>query len=879
MDTKQENDNISILYKNFISYLEQENNNLNQIIADYNQLSTKSVWVDILGIFLKYPNSMLSKYRLKILKDTLRDKKFNFTYFLESCINILVDYYSYESHQLSNKEDLIKYWKKNNISVFRIFLSFIINDGYNINNYREIEANFDIINNFYKEYLDTIFNNFLGYCRDYIINKKINIMVDYIIRLFNFISDTRNETIDDKLFKSISRLFFKTELNGVIPVLEDNLKNYIEKDKIIKNIFLFFDIQTQEIKLEICDYLIFIETLNGKIEPQNKNFLLIFFEYLNENQLINFFNNNKNENIKNYDLGKLINIQNTNIIKENLINYKNNDEEKENNNIIYEEKKETQQNKENEEIENNKEIEMLKNNLKPKTIKKYFEEQIKKYSKIYNNKNKKFYLAEIINSKTINNILDYSINNNYFPLVNEIFLNLKQMINNLYKNYPGKNIFGFVVINEKEYIYTFNNDDIIDRFLLNAKNIKKSKYLDLISDNKSLSSFSNYSETIENKINLNDKESNSTSSKISNKSNKANRFSNEFKFDKILSNTIEYDVPYFKAPEFENNVNHLFRSIFDLDILPNFFFPISINKNSDIKNKYKSSGIKNEYKSSGIKSEYKSSGIKSSVIKNKYKRRRNIIEYKSRPIKNIDINSDESQNKQYLTFSEYNSSLFYHFLEADGAYINKSNNKIAPNLNSNICPFYNHRTFYIKNKKGKYFYEEKDEDLYITKKSIIITESKLSIPKQIEDFSFDIQYFKKDLDKTLIFTLNKLIRKIDFYSQYAKYEILEEEEDIKNYSFQLFLLYNNIPIDDLEEIIKENLKLLIDNNYIKNEFILKIMYFGPNLGTYNINKMQKEFNNLKNNFKRLEKNNIDLKNELNEMKKREKNNIDLKHNF
>ena len=60
MDAKQENDNISILYKNFISYLEQENNNLNQIIADYNQLSTKSVWVDILGIFLKYPNSMLS---------------------------------------------------------------------------------------------------------------------------------------------------------------------------------------------------------------------------------------------------------------------------------------------------------------------------------------------------------------------------------------------------------------------------------------------------------------------------------------------------------------------------------------------------------------------------------------------------------------------------------------------------------------------------------------------------------------------------------------------------------------------------------------------------------------------------------------------------
>ena len=303
-------------------------------------------------------------------------------------------------------------------------------------------------------------------------------------------------------------------------------------------------------------------------------------------------------------------------------------------------------------------------------------------------------------------------------------------------------------------------------------------------------------------------------------------------------------------------MNHLFRSIFDLDILPNFFFPISINKNSDIKNKYKSCGIKNEYKSSGT-----------------------IIEYKSRPIKNIDINSDESQNKQYLTFSEYNSSLFYHFLEADGAYINKSNNKIAPNLNSNICPFYNHRTFYIKNKKGKYFYEEKDEDLCITKKSIIIAESKLSIPKQIENFSFDIQYFKKDLDKTLIFTLNKLIRKIDFYSQYAKYEILEEEEDIKNYSFQLFLLYNNIPIDDLEEIIKENLKLLIDNNYIKNEFILKIMYLGPNLGTYNINKMQKEFNNLKNNFKRLEKTNIDLKNELNEMKEREKNNIYLKNNF
>ena len=67
-------------------------------------------------------------------------------------------------------------------------------------------------------------------------------------------------------------------------------------------------------------------------------------------------------------------------------------------------------------------------------------------------------------------------------------------------------------------------------------------------------------------------------------------------------------------------------------------------------------------------------------------------------------------------------------------------------------------TFVVKMKE-KYELTSIDEELTIGPKTIFIIESKLSIPKNIINFSFNEKYEKSILSNTLIFTLYKLIRK------------------------------------------------------------------------------------------------------------------------
>ena len=52
------------------------------------------------------------------------------------------------------------------------------------------------------------------------------------------------------------------------------------------------------------------------------------------------------------------------------------------------------------------------------------------------------------------------------------------------------------------------------------------------------------------------------------------------------------------------------------------------------------------------------------------------------------------------------------------------------------------KTFVIYKKNEKYAIESFDEDLIIEPKTIIINESKLSIPKNIINFSFEQKYEK-----------------------------------------------------------------------------------------------------------------------------------------
>ena len=87
-----------------------------------------------------------------------------------------------------------------------------------------------------------------------------------------------------------------------------------------------------------------------------------------------------------------------------------------------------------------------------------------------------------------------------------------------------------------------------------------------------------------------------------------------------------------------------------------------------------------------------------------------------------------------------------------------------------------------------------------------------------------------------------------------KNEILNNPEEIIGYKFLFCLIYNNIPIKNINEIIKNDLQTLIDKGYIKDEFKIKIIYVIPNLGTYNLNLIQTEVENNKNKIKESERN-------------------------
>ena len=176
----------------------------------------------------------------------------------------------------------------------------------------------------------------------------------------------------------------------------------------------------------------------------------------------------------------------------------------------------------------------------------------------------------------------------------------------------------------------------------------------------------------------------------------------------------ELNLGYYKGIEFENNSTSLFRYLFDLYELPCYFFYVGNEK----------------------------------------------IEY---------------QNS--ISFTDYNANLFTSFIEVDGAFINKSNEKLEPQLNKNFYPFLVQKTFIISgknvsNNKKIYIPTLADEKMEIAPKSIIIVESKLSIlkdkGKDIDNFNFCEKYEKSQLDSTLLFILNILIKKSKFIQNLFK---------------------------------------------------------------------------------------------------------------
>ena len=226
------------------------------------------------------------------------------------------------------------------------------------------------------------------------------------------------------------------------------------------------------------------------------------------------------------------------------------------------------------------------------------------------------------------------------------------------------------------------------------------------------------------------------------------------------------------------------------------------------------------------------------------------------------------KQKKKKNFFYYNNNLFNYFLEVDGAYINTTKESLT--YTEKICPFMNQDTFIISKNNNKIYINKSaqklgNNELEISPKSIIICECKSSIPKDLLNFAFNNDYSRNQIENTLLFTLNKLVKKIPFYYEYIKNEVLTEEEDINSYRFELFLIYNNVPVEDIDEIIKNDLEKLIENKYINIEFIFHIIYLMPNLGIYNINKIEKALEKTQNDLEKIQKDYNNVMNQLNKV--------------
>ena len=365
-----------------------------------------------------------------------------FTFFL----NDFIDYYN----SLNVVKDIPE---EKDFSYIKFILSYIITDKTDtIENYSNIKANSDNIDEFYKKYVVTIFKDFKNICINCIKSTNIinnNIISDnnlkYYTKMFDFISITqRSNVIYNNMYNILKKLLFEFKENKVVVYIFDKqIKNYREKQEIQKDMIRLLSDKSLQGGYE---YFNFIKNCFGSnINSNDNNFMNLFLDLLDEQNFITFIRNkNNNFNLKKIFINQGI-INNAQI--ENAIN-------------------------------NNKGIEKLKRNLSQYTTRKYIREQIDKYKSELNN-NSKF--LNYINNNNYNynfsNILD-NIDKNKYPFIYEVYNSLLQSLKNPNSNYSGN--FGFIVIENKEYIFAYHNDETLERILYNANNIKKFEYSQIL---------------------------------------------------------------------------------------------------------------------------------------------------------------------------------------------------------------------------------------------------------------------------------------------------------------------------------------------------------------------------------------------------------------
>ena len=762
-----------------------------------------------MDLFIKYQNFPSKSIIKEIIGTGINESRF-----FVQLLNEFIDYFNLLKIK---KEDLPK---ESIFSFIKFMLKYIItNEDDKIENYIVITSNIENIDKFYVNDLDLLFQDLKNCCLDCVNNNKINpkFNLEYIFKVFDFLTNIRANKYNE-LYISIKEFFFDVKSNKITLKLDRNLDGFLEQEKIKKEItFILSDKNFDSAKSQ---YLLFIEKYANLNKEYNNKLNILYLNMLNEKKLISTVQNNINEEIKKYGINNILKINIVNndqskneiIVNQNLNNnIKDNIKDNMDNNIkniIQNNKSDNINNNMNEnknininniindnideqiydEINQNKlgpqnktknlEIDILKENLIITTNRDYFKMQIKKYSKLIP-KDSVFYTFQKKKNSTFKQDIFHTINKKYFRLVYAIFQNLLKIIN-LDKKY--EKIFGYIVINKNDYIYTYYNENVIANSMYNVRNFKKYSYKDFEKSNnlsELLSESNKENESNENEIKENESQSKESESKESeSKENESQSKESESK-----ENENQFVATIGKGFDFESNSNYLFNSLFNLKVLPNYFFHLQ------------------------------KKGIKISNL------------------------------GQKTTFSEYNKYLFTNFLESDGVYINDTNDKIIAK-SINYKPFDLCKTFICSKNNNIFELTTIEEELVIGPKTIIITESKISMPKDKEDPNnlLNKVYRRSDLDKTLLFTLNKLIRKIDFYYTFVKNEFLTEKDDINEYKFLLCLFYNNIPVSDINDIIKKDLNVLIKNGYIKNEFKLKFLYLIPCVGSYNLRIIQEDLN-------------------------------------
>ena len=229
-------------------------------------------------------------------------------------------------------------------------------------------------------------------------------------------------------------------------------------------------------------------------------------------------------------------------------------------------------------------------------------------------------------------------------------------------------------------------------------------------------------------------------------------------------------------------------------------------------------------------------------------------------------------------------------MKTDKAILNPSNFDI--NSKDILCsPYILYPSIHVKkNNKQLGIDTSNNTKIVLKKKSINIMEAKFSVPLKLGSLDLIEKEIDKNKDykKTIYYVLCNLINKIKFYKDLVVNEFLSKDDNIKNYSFRLLLIFDNKPVKEFSSQIIEILKELHGKNLINyHNFEIIPIYIGPNLGYVNYRVVSNEVDNLKkdlistaarldckiqfleNKIDKMNRNIEEMKNERDQMKERE----------